>query len=410
MTSKKLVKGKDMGYYDIYDSNDNLIASEVWIDDGSGYDSGPSRPIVVNWRKALIILMAIVGATNTFVLPLLLLANKDVFIQGGWILAALPSIILGLPLFIVGVMLLSAIKKANDLDSDDPVMEQAKAYVDSHTVDKSAVDKTDASPQNGSSTFVGTVNGTEIYSQNGATDDMTDEEYIEQKNAKYKYDINVSAVYLAIKFDKLISKLSLISYLLYPIGVLCFVAEALYGDTETYMILVGILNYLVCVLFALSIWKNYKRYKVRYTVSIAKRMLRVALVSLLVGAPVGLILTSTLQMGGHCILCLLAMFFDLACMIDSATAKSHSPNKKSKVHVGPIVIVAVVVGLVFTCIACALSIMPGPIYDALLAYDNGTSTDLTLPITVWSICAVVDVLLTVAISVAINKKLNKAKK
>ena len=375
-----------MGYYDIYDSNDNLIASEVWIDDGSGYDSGPTRPIVVNWRKALIILMAIVGATNTFVLPLLLLANKDVFIQGGWILAGLPSIILGLPLFIVGVMLLSAIKKANDLDSDDPVMEQAKAYVDSHTVDKSAVDK------------------------NGTTDDMTDEEYIEQKNAKYKYDINVSAVYLAIKFDKLISKLSLISYLLYPIGVLCFVAEALYGDTETYMILVGILNYLVCVLFALSIWKNYKRYKVRHTVSIAKRMLRVALVSLLAGIPVGLILTSTLQMGGHCILCLLAMFFDLACMIDSATAKSHSQNKKSKIHVGPIVIVAVVVGLVFTCIACALSIMPGPIYDALLAYDNGTSTDLTLPITVWSICAVVDVLLTVAISVAINKKLNKAKK
>ena len=386
MTSKKLVKGNDMGYYDIYDSNDNLIASEVWIDDGSGYDSGPTRPIVVNWRKALIILMAIVGATNTFVLPLLLLANKDVFIQGGWILAALPSIILGLPLFIVGVMLLSAIKKANDLDSDDPVMKQAKAYVDSHTVDKSAVDKTDA------------------------TDDMTDEEYIEQTNAKYKYDINVSAVYLAIKFDKLISKLSLISYLLYPIGVLCFVAEALYGDTETYMILVGILNYLVCVLFALSIWKNYKRYKVRYTTSIAKRMLRVALVSLLVGIPVGLILTSTLQMGGHCILCLLAMFFDLACMIDIATAKSHSQNKKSKIHVGPIVIVAVVVGLVFTCIACALSIMPGPIYDALLAYDNGTSTDLTLPITVWSICAVVDVLLTVAISVAINKKLNKAKK
>ena len=375
-----------MGYYDIYDSNDNLIASEVWIDDGSGYDSGPTRPIVVNWRKALIILMAIVGATNTFVLPLLLLANKDVFIQGGWILAGLPSIILGLPLFIVGVMLLSAIKKANDLDSDDPVMEQAKAYVDSHTVDKSAVDK------------------------NGTTDDMTDEEYIEQKNAKYKYDINVSAVYLAIKFDKLISKLSLISYLLYPIGVLCFVAEALYGDTETYMILVGILNYLVCVLFALSIWKNYKRYKVRYTASIAKMMLRVALVSLLVGITAGLILTSTLQMGGHCILCLLAMFFDLACMIDSATAKSHSQNKKTKVHVGPIVIMAVVVGLVFTCIACALSIMPGPIYDALLAYDNGTSTDLTLPITVWSICAVVDVLLTVVISVAINKKLNKAKK
>ena len=392
MASKKLAKGKDMGYYDIYDSNDNLIASEVWIDDGSGYDSGPARPIVVNWRKALIILMAIVGATNTFVVPLLLLANKDAFIQGGWILAGLPSIILGLPLFIVGVMLLSAIKKANDLDSNDPVMKQAKAYVDSHTVDKSAIDKTDAS------------------SENGTTDDMTDEEYVEQKNAKYKYDINVSAVYLAIKFDKLISKLSLISYLLYPIGVLCFVTEALYGDTETYMILVGILNYLVCVPFVLSIWKNYKRYKVRYTVDIAKRMLRVALVSLLVGAPVGLILTSTLQMGGHCILCLLAMFFDLACMIDSATAKSHSRNKKSKVHVGPIVIVTIVVGLVFTCIACALSLMPGPIYDALLAYDNGTSTDLTLPITVWSICAVVDVLLTVIISVAINKKLNKAKK
>ena len=68
-----------MAYYDIYDSNDNLIASEVWIDDGLG--GGPTRPVVVNIRKLLMVIFAFVGFINTFVLPIMLFINKDVFID-----------------------------------------------------------------------------------------------------------------------------------------------------------------------------------------------------------------------------------------------------------------------------------------------------------------------------------------
>ena len=44
-----------MAYYDIYDSNDNLIASEVWIDDSRGSPQlrsgfGKDRPL----REALL--------------------------------------------------------------------------------------------------------------------------------------------------------------------------------------------------------------------------------------------------------------------------------------------------------------------------------------------------------------------
>ena len=42
-----------MAYYDLYDGNDSLVASNVWIDDGS--NSAPSRPIVINWYKLIMI-------------------------------------------------------------------------------------------------------------------------------------------------------------------------------------------------------------------------------------------------------------------------------------------------------------------------------------------------------------------
>ena len=34
-----------MAYYDLYDGNDNLVASDVWIDDGS--NSGTIRPTII---------------------------------------------------------------------------------------------------------------------------------------------------------------------------------------------------------------------------------------------------------------------------------------------------------------------------------------------------------------------------
>ena len=404
-------KGKAMGYYDIYDSNDNLIASEVWIDDGSGYDSGPARPIVVNWRKILMILMTIVGAANSFAIPLLLFANRAKFIQWGWLLAALPSVILGIPLFITGIALLSALKKVNDTDNpDDEIIAQAKAYVDARIANKTSTEETYSGAKHCSCTPVGTMGGNEIYSgANSSLDgeDISDEEYIQKKRDKYDRDTAIARVYLVLKFDKLITRLALMSYLVYPIGVLCFVAEALFGDTDAYMILVGTLNYFVFLLCVLSIWKNHKRYKRRHIEKIAKKLIRVAFFAIVIGIVVSVILISALKTSGYNILCLIAMLFDLLAMIDSATATNVTHHKKSKVHVWPIVLVTVVVGLVATCIACALSLVPGPIYDALLAYDNGTSTDLTLPITVWSICGAIAIVLIVVISIAINKKLNK---
>jgi hypothetical protein len=51
--------------------------------------------------------------------------------------------------------------------------------------------------------------------------------------------------------------------------------------------------------------------------------------------------------------------------------------------------------------------MPGPIYEAILAFDEGTSTDLSLPITVWSVCGAVGVIVATIGSILVNKILNK---
>lgn len=85
----------------------------------------------------------------------------------------------------------------------------------------------------------------------------------------------------------------------------------------------------------------------------------------------------------------------------------NNKQKKNKVHVGAIIAISVSVSLLMLIMVCAISLIPGPIYDALLAYDTGTSTDLSLPITIWGLCAFIDVLLITLLSVLVNKKLNK---
>ena len=58
-------------------------------------------------------------------------------------------------------------------------------------------------------------------------------------------------------------------------------------------------------------------------------------------------------------------------------------------------------------VASAVPLLPGPIYDAIIAFDEGRSTDLTLPIIFWSICLVVNILVIVVVSKIISNKLNK---
>lgn len=81
--------------------------------------------------------------------------------------------------------------------------------------------------------------------------------------------------------------------------------------------------------------------------------------------------------------------------------------KRGQIHIGAIILVTLCVSFLMLLIGCVISLIPGPIYDALLAYDNGSSTDLTLPIIFWIFCVLIDIILTVLISVQVNKKLNK---
>lgn len=370
-----------MGYYNIYDSNDNLIASDVWIDDG--LDGGSTRPIVINWRKLLMIILFFIGTNTTFILPLILYFNRDGFIKGGWILMSLSNMIIGLPVFIISLLMLITLRKTKNIDgSDDEMMKLAQAYVNTNIIKKPSLIDDEISD-----------------------DEISDVEYINNRNAHFKYETAVARVYLAIKFEKYLRILSLLSYLVYPIGILCFIAEIIYGATEVYMIILGILNNLVLFLGVLSIYKNYKRYKIKYSGSILKRMICVALGTFFLGVSVGLVIMTTLGAGGYCILCLFVMLFDMIALIDTKLISNNNIRKR-KIHIWPIVVISIIVGIVATFVACGLSIMPGPIYDALLAYDSGLSTDLTLPIIVWSICGIVAILLIVFISIRVNKRLN----
>lgn len=57
MENKIVFNGvKIIGWYDVYDSNDNLIASDVWINE----DTGSGEPIVINWYKVFTVILFII--------------------------------------------------------------------------------------------------------------------------------------------------------------------------------------------------------------------------------------------------------------------------------------------------------------------------------------------------------------
>ena len=95
-----------MGYYDVYDGNDNLIASEVWIDDG--VDCG--RPVVINWYKLILTIFFLIGVISTFITPINLFIHRDSFTNNGWIYMSVFNILLGLPTFIAFFTMLKIIK------------------------------------------------------------------------------------------------------------------------------------------------------------------------------------------------------------------------------------------------------------------------------------------------------------
>lgn len=113
-----------MGYYDIYDSYDRCIASDVWIDDGS--NSGTIRPTIINYYKVIMIVCLICGIANTFISPILLFINKDVFIEFGWLIMACTNWLTGIPTFIVSINMLKAMSDTNS--NKDQTYEKARLW------------------------------------------------------------------------------------------------------------------------------------------------------------------------------------------------------------------------------------------------------------------------------------------
>ena len=102
------------------------------------------------------------------------------------------------------------------------------------------------------------------------------------------------------------------------------------------------------------------------------------------------------------LLCVVAALLELSLSIDSKKA-SNNVTKKTKIKVVAIIIITIVYSLLATLVGCAIALVPGEVNDAILAYDAGLSTDLSLPITVWSICAAVAIALIVVTSILIHK-------
>jgi hypothetical protein len=365
-----------MGYYDVYDSDDNLIASDVWIDEDSG---GGGRPIVVNWYKMILYAMLVIGVCTAFITPLMLFLNRDVFINNGWLHLVLPNVILGVPILIAAIMMLTTMKKGI---SGDPAMDAAQRLYNEKFGRVAA-------------------NSAEILSDK----EISDADYVSGLEAANKSEALITAIYLTIKFGKILRVLSMLSFLIYPMMILSYVLEMIHGRTDSFMIFTLDMNILAFVFGACSLYKNYLSYHRKNNYTAVKKLIRAAIIALFLGTAVNVIVYAVTGLGGFSILVVSLAFMDAIMMIDARFGNSE--QGKSQIHIIAIIGVIIAVGLATLTVACAVSLMPGPIYEAILAFDEGRSTDLSLPITVWSVCGAVGVIVATVGSILVNKILNK---
>lgn len=369
-----------MPYYDICDSDGNVIASNVFIDDGTY--GGPSRPIVINWYKKITIIAFVVGLLSTFITPIILFLQKDAFVNNGWIYMVLFNILMGLPVFIIAINMLSVM--SSKIKEDDPYYDVACNWVNDKlkfTDDNNSVD----------------------------LDEMSDEEYICKMKRSYKNQAAISAVYVAIKYQNLLTKLSKLSYFIYPLAILSLIIEFFVGEEEVFFIVLFNLNFIAMFLGMLSVYRNYKSYQKKYCLNIKGRMIKTILLSFLASIPFYAIIISVAGTTGFYILIFCIAIMDLLMIIDRKIMGENllrTYEKKKPIRLGVILVCTVCFTLLMLMVACGISLIPGPIYDVILAYDEGLSTDLTLPIIFWSVCLIVDILLIVIVSKIVSNKLD----
>lgn len=372
-----------MGYYDIYDSYDRCIASDVWIDDGS--NSGTIRPTIINYYKLIMIVCLICGIANTFVSPILLFINKDVFIEFGWLIMACTNWLIGIPTFIVSINMLKAMSDTNS--NKDQTYEKARLWCEKNI-----------------NNF---ANNKPVKNE----EEISDEEYKSNTRKSNKNSATIALVYLVYKFEKLLKVLTYVSYLIYPLLVLCLLLEIIIGEQDTYFIALFNINFISMFCYLFSISKNYKNYKFNYKHNIIKRIVKISIISLLIGVITGIMLFNLLNINGHLLLVYLVAVADIVMLLDSKLLCKHLAIKdnKNSVNIGKIILFSILIGLALLLIAAVISLLPGPIYDALLAYDNGLSTDLTLPIIFYLSMIVIYIGLVLLISLVVVKNSDKKK-
>ena len=367
-----------MGYYDVYDSNDNLIASEVWIDDGTS--GSIPRPIVINWYKIFMILTFIIGSVSTIITPINLYINKDAFIGNTWLYMVLFNMGFGLPILLVSLNMLKIMYKKQK--ENDSIYEEACNWVNSKFI-------------------------TDKKQNNVDEEEMSNEEYISTMKNSNKKDAFIASLYIVIKYQNIMKKLTYISYLIYPLGIICILLEILIPKENAYFILLFNFNFIAIVCGLLSLYKYYKLYKKIGVEKAGVKLLKTTVISYIISVPLTAIAYSAFNADGYYLLVFCTLIMDLILFLDvKFISKNKIIENKQPINVIAILLITLCVSIVMLMVACVGSIIPGPIYDAILAYDEGLSPDLTLPIVFWISCLVMDIILIVVISKLINKKSN----
>ena len=196
-----------MAYYDVYDSNDNLIASDVWIDD----EPSGGEPISINVYRVFLFIVLIIGVISTFITPIILFINRDAFIENGWIYMAIMNLVIGVPA-LAGSLSLLKIKKDENY-KEDPYYNLAEDWVNKNVKDD----------VNNENLELGIIN----------------------LEATSKKELAIDALYLKIKFQKGFDILSNISYLIYPMAIISILMEVFMGELDSFFIVLLNSNFMI---------------------------------------------------------------------------------------------------------------------------------------------------------------------
>ena len=214
-----------------------------------------------------------------------------------------------------------------------------------------------------------------------------------------------------LKLEETLKKIARLSNVIYLITLISLIVEPIVrSDSVGYYFVIYTINALGSLLFIPIIFNGYFHWRKTSGKSFIKYIVNALLLFFIsaVISVVFLLIKNVYDINNSFYLCFLSIF-SLLLQLDYLFKRKTSDDETKRINFILLVFIEVVIALVGLLVASGLSLAIPQIYNVLLDFDNGLTTDLSLPITMWAIVGAISLLLMVIVGMIIINKPKKNK-